>query len=52
MNHTNVMKKLNTPNIYKKQSLCKKRLNKTKKKSQKRGTNQNIIAKYYFKKYI
>jgi len=33
MNHTNVMKKLNTPNIYKKQSLCKKRLNKTKKKS-------------------
>jgi hypothetical protein len=36
MNHTNVMKKLNTPNIYKKQ-LCKKRLNKTQKKIIEKG---------------
>jgi len=36
MNHTNVMKKLNTPNIYKKQSLCQKRLNKTKKNHRER----------------
>jgi hypothetical protein len=50
MNHTNLIKKLNTINIIKK-IIISKRLNKPR-KSQRRGVNQNINEKLFLKIHI